>query len=209
MKQFSFFPRSINPVKFSDAIIFSAEEEVRKSKDILAESMPWTEVHVFSDPLSISDYKSDKASVIVLDDPALNLVDADKIRKNNKDVVLVLLSSNDFISRSPPSITLEKYPYTAKADLVFAIDREKFIPSRILPSAVRCAEDLLNIERYSKVRRFVFLLVDDEPRWFSQFFPVLYKIIGQRADIKVARTFEEALKFLFGVEKEEDLSGKI
>lgn len=206
MNPFSFFPRSINPKKFSHAIIFSAEEKVRQAKDVLVESMPWTDVTIFSNPLAVSNYESGKASVIIVDDPALILVDADKIRSNSKDVILILLSSNDFISRSPPSVTLEKYPYTAKADLVFAIGREEFIPNQVLPSAVRCAEDLLNIERYSKVRRFIFLLVDDEPRWFSQFLPVLYKIIGQRADVKVARTFEEALKFLFGVEKESDIS---
>jgi hypothetical protein len=74
-----------------------------------------------------------------------------------------------------------------------------------MPSAVRCAEDLLNIERYSEARRYIFLLVDDEPRWFSQFLPVLYNIIGQRADVKVARTFEEALNFLFGVAQESEI----
>lgn len=178
---------------------------MRKSKKILMEGMPWIEIEIFSDPFSVSRFKSDKASVIILDDTALIVVDTDKIRENNKDVILILLSSNDFISRSPPSITLEKYPYTAKADLVFAIDKDEFVPDKILPSSVRCAEDLLNIERYSKERRFIFLIVDDEPRWFSQFLPVLYNIIGQRADVMVARTFEEALGFLFGVEQESDI----
>jgi len=205
MDQRAFYPRIINPVKFSRAIIFSAEEEVRKSKQVLVESMPWTEVEIYRDPIAVSDYKSDKASVIILDDTALIVVDADKIRENNKDVVLVLLSSNDFISRSPPSIAHEKYPYTTKADLVFALDREDFIPGHILTSAVRCAEDLLNIRKYSRVRRYIFLIVDDEPRWFSQFLPVLYNIIGQRADVMLARTFEEALTFLFGVEQESEI----
>ena len=207
--EYAFYPRIINPVKFSRAIIFSAEEEVRKSKHALIESMPWTEVEIFNDPFSVSNYKSDKASVIILDDTALIVVDADKIRENNKDVVLVLLSSNDFINSSPPLITLEQYTYTAKADLVFAIDKEEFVPNNILPSAARCAEDLLNIERYSKERRFIFLIVDDEPRWFSQFLPILYNIIGQRADVMVARTFEEALKFLFGVALESEIDDDI
>jgi len=205
MDQYAFYPRIINPMKFSYAIIFSAEEEVRKSKKVLVESMPWTEVEIFGDPFSISQYKSDKASIIILDDSGLIVVDADKIRENNQNVVIILLSSNDFISRSPPSITHEKYPYTSKADLVFAIDREEFVPSHILPSAVRCAEDLLNIKKYSRVRRYIFLLVDDEPRWFSQFLPVLYNIIGQRADVMVARTLEEALQFLFGVKQESEI----
>lgn len=205
MDQYAFYPRIINPVKFACAIIFSAEEEVRKSQPVLVESMPWTEVEIFTDPFSVSHYKSDEASVIILDDTALLVVDGARIRQNNNDVVMVLLSSNDFIGRSPPSITKEKYPYTGKADLVFAIDKEEFIPGRILPSAVRCAEDLLNIRKYSRVRRYIFLIVDDEPRWFSQFLPVLYNIIGQRADVMVARTLEEALQFLFGVEQESEI----
>jgi hypothetical protein len=112
MDQYVFYPRIINPVKFSRAVVFAAEEDMRKSTEVLVESMPWTEVEIFHDPASVSNYKSDKATVIILDDTALIVVDVDKIRENNKDVVLILLSSNDFISRSSPSITLEKYPYT-------------------------------------------------------------------------------------------------
>ncbi len=205
MKQYGFYPRIINPLKFSHAVIFSADEEIRKASESLIESMPWTEVEVFGDPVSVSNYRAEEATVIIMDDTALVLVDAEKIRENNKDVVLVLLSSSDFVSRSSPSVTQEKYPYTSKADLVFAIDREELEPARVLPSAVRCSEDLLNIERYSKARRYIFLIVDDEPRWFSQFLPVLYNIIGQRADVKVARTFEEGLNFLFGVEQESEI----
>jgi hypothetical protein len=202
---FTFYPRIINPEKFTHAVIFSAEEDVRKAKNALTENMPWTGVLVFSDPLSVSNFVSNEASVFILDDTALVLADTEKIRRNNKDVVFVLLSYNDFVHRSPPSVTQEKYPYTAKADLTFAVNKQEFVPSRILSYAVRCAEDLLNIEKYSIVRRFIYLIVDDEPRWFSQFLPVLYNIIGQRADVKVARTFEEALSFLFGTSRESEI----
>ncbi len=205
MKPSGFYPRIINPLKFSHAIVLSADEAIRKACYSVEESMPWIAVEVSGDPISVSNYVSEQASVIIMDDTALLMTDDRKIRGNNKDVVLVLLTSNDFISRSSPSVTLEKYPYTSKADLVFAIDREEFIPAHVMPSAVRCAEDLLNIERYSRARRYIFLIVDDEPRWFSQFLPVLYNIIGQRADVKVARTFEEALNFLFGMERESDI----
>lgn len=203
--EFTFTPRIINPVKIGRVMIFSAEEQVRKAKDSLAESMPWIEVDVLSDPLSVANYTSKKASALILDDTGLVVSDTERIRKHNKDIVIVLLSSNDFIHRSPPSVTREKYPYTAKADLIFAVDKEEFVPDKIITAAVRCSEDLLNIEKYSKERRFIFLIVDDEPRWFSQFLPVLYNIIGQRADVMVARTYEETLQFLFGVYKESDI----
>lgn len=204
-REFRFTPRIINPVKVARTVFFSAEEQVRKAKDVLAETTPWTKVDVLSDPQSVSNYKMDEASVLILDDTALIIIDTEKIRQNNKNVVMVLLSSNDFIHRSPPSVTRDRYPYTAKADLIFAVDKQEFIPDQIITAVVRCAEDLLNIEKYSKERRFIFLIVDDEPRWFSQFLPVLYNIIGQRADVMVTRTYEEAVKFLFGVEQESDI----
>jgi hypothetical protein len=77
-----------------------------------------------------------------------------------------------------------------------------------MESVVRAAEDRLNIEKYSQVRRFIFLIVDDEPRWFSQFLPVLYGVIGQRADVMVTRTYEETLEFLFGVERESEIDAR-
>ena len=203
-----FVPRIINPVKITRAVIFSAEESVRKVVGRLEENMPWIECCVFGDPLSVSNYQSDQAVVFLLDDTSIAFVDSEKIHKNNKDAVIVLLSSNDLIHRSPPSVAEEKYPFTTRADLIFAVNTTKFLSNRIVTSVVRCAEDLLNIEKYSHARRYIFLIVDDEPRWFSQFLPVLYNIIGQRADVKVTRTHEETLQFIFGVEHESKIDEK-
>ena len=200
-----FVPRIINPVKITRAVIFSAEESVRKAVGTLEENMPWIECCIFGDPLSVSTYQSDRATVFLLDDTSMAFVDSEKIHNNNKDAVIVLLSSNGLIHRSPPSVAEEKYPYTSRADLIFAVNTAEFLPNRIVTSVVRSAEDLLNIEKYSKVRRYIFLIVDDEPRWFSQFLPVLYNIIGQRADVKMTRTHEETMQFIFGVEREEDI----
>jgi hypothetical protein len=197
-----FFPRIINPVKITKTVIFSAEEAVRKAEAALVENMPWMECRVFADPQSVSDYQSDQATVFLLDDTSLSFIDAKKIHKNNRNAVIVLLSSNDLIHRSPPSVAVEKFPFTALADLIFAVNSKEFFPDRIVTSVVRSAEDLLNIEKYSQARRYIFLIVDDEPRCFSEFLPVLYNIIGQRADVKVTRTYEETLEFIFGVRSE-------
>jgi hypothetical protein len=78
----------------------------------------------------------------------------------------------------------------------------------IITSVVRAAEDLINIRRSSNVRRFIFLVVDDEPRWLSQFLPTLYSIIGQRADVMITRTYEETLDFFFGVEEESQIDSR-
>jgi len=200
-----YFPRIINPLKIAETIIFSAEESVRKAKAVLAENMPWIECKVLNDPVKVSNYSSDLATVFLFDDTSMAFIDSEKIHQNNGDAVIVLLSSNDFIHRSPPAVAEEKYPFTSRADLIFAINNNDFRPDSIVTSVVRCAEDLLNIEKYSQARRYIFLIVDDEPRWFSQFLPVLYNIIGQRADVKVTRTHEETMRFVFGVEHENQI----
>jgi len=208
LKEFKFKPRVINPVKIKKASIFSADEEVRKTINKLKVNMPWIDVDIVKDPISASNYKFDNASVFILDDTAMTIIDAAKIKKSNKNTILVLLSSNSFIHHSPPSISRERFPYTAKSDLVFAVDKKEYPPDHIITAVVRCAEDRLNIEKYSNERRYIFLIVDDEPRWFSQFLPVLYNIIGQRADIMTTRTYEETLKFIFGVEHESEIDEK-
>jgi hypothetical protein len=202
---FLFLPRVINPVKIRRAIFFCADDSVRKAKKILERDTPWIEIELFSDPFSLLNYRPGQASAYIFDDTALNIVDTQLIRQGTQDAVLLLLTSNGLIQCSPPSVAKEKFPYSVKADLVFAYNKTDCIPEQIIVSAVRAAEDLLNIAKYSRARRFIFLIVDDEPRWFSQFLPVLYSIIGQRADVMLSRTFEESLKFIFGVEKESEI----
>lgn len=206
-REFKFIPRIINPVKICNAAVFSADEQVRKAIEALKENMPWVKVEVLRDPFSASNYKSEQPSVLMFDDVGMNMINATKLKQNNNDAILVLLSSNQSIHCSPPSVARDNFPYTSKADLVFGINKSELAPENILPAVVRCAEDKLNIEKYSKARRFIFLIVDDEPRWFSQFLPVLYDIIGQRADVMLTRTYEETLKFLFGVEDEAEIYG--
>jgi hypothetical protein len=207
-KEFRFTPRIINPVKIKNVIIFSADEQIRQTKEVLKKSMPWVKVEILSDPVSAGNYRSKGAMVLILDDVALNMVNTEAVKQKNKDAVIVLLSATELVHCSPPFVAREKLPYTAKADLVFAFTKTESAPEKIIPSVVRSAEDFLNISKYSKVRRYIFLIVDDEPRWFSQFFPILYDIIGQRADIMTVRTYEEALKFLFGVERESEIDAR-
>ena len=203
-----FIPRIINPVRMKRAVFFAADALIREGRKILEESMPWLKTEVLSDPQSAMSYKSEEPCVFLFDDTALAILDSEKIRGQNQDAVLVLLSFQAFIQCSPPEAAVQRYPYTAKADLIFAVNRDVFAPQNILASVVRAAEDLLNIEKYSRVQRFIFLIVDDEPRWFSQFLPVLYDIIGQRADVMITRTYEESIKFVFGVEDESKINKK-
>ncbi len=201
-REHEFVPRIINPVRIRRVLFFTGEAELRQSKRVLEENMPWLRVEILSDPMSAAQAASEEAAVFLCDDAGLAVLDGDTIRRRNPNAVLVLLSYQSFIQCSPPQVARQRYPYAAKADLVFAVNQSDFPPQRIIPSVVRAAEDLLNIRKYSRARRFIFHIVDDEPRWFSQFLPVLYGIIGQRADIMITRTYEETLHFLFGVDDE-------
>lgn len=197
-----FVPRIINPIKIRLVVLFAADEAVRSSREIIRAEMPWTEVRVLSNPAAVSDIRYDGAMAVIMDDIALNLVDTERLRRNNPNAVIVLLSFHRFVQFSPPAAAGKEYPYTTKADLIFAANHGDFAPEKIITSVVRAAEDHLNIEKCSENRRFILLIVDDEPSWPSQFLPILYNIIGQRADVKITRTYEETLRFLFGVEDE-------
>ena len=204
----TYAPRVINPVKIEQVLIFSAAEELQKAAKTLKRDMPRVTPRVLTSPMEAIRQPAGQASVLICDDTALNLLDAAAIKKRNPDLVIALLSSMKVVSCSPPSMSAEKFPYISRADLIFGVNRKEGAPHRIITSVVRHAEDLLNMGRYSRARRYIILIVDDEPRWTSQFLPVLYDIIGQRAAVKVTRTFEETLTFLFGVGSEEQIDQK-
>ena len=206
LREYEFVPRIINPVRARRALFLTGEAELRRSKRVLEENMPWLKAEILADPQSAAQAAAEEATVVLCDDAGLAVLDGDTIRRRNPDAVLVLLSYQPVIQCSPPQVARQRYPYVAKADLVFAVNPSDFPPRKIITSVVRAAEDLLNIRKYSRARRFIFHIVDDEPRWFSQFLPVLYGIIGQRADIMITRTYEETLQFIFGVDDESRIS---
>jgi hypothetical protein len=203
---YQFIPRVINPVKLKRAVLFAADAQLREAMTVLVGEMPWLRTEIISAPRPLAEASSEEATVFIFDDTGLAVADAAAIRRGNRNAVFVLLSFQPFIQCAPPQPAGKRFPYTAKADLVFAVSRSEFAPRRILPAAVRAAEDRLNIELSSGTRRFIFHIVDDEPRWFSQFLPLLYSIIGQRAGVMITRTYEESLRFLFGVGEEPQIS---
>jgi hypothetical protein len=207
-REYQFVPRIINPVKMKRALFFAADGQVRESRKVLDEKMPWLKTEVLPDPPSVLAAASGEPSVFLFDDTGLAILDARELRARSPASVFVLFSFQPYIQYAPPQAARLKYPYAAGADLVFAVNRDAFPPEIIILPAVRAAEDLLNIKKHSSLRRFIFHIVDDEPRWFSQFLPVLYAIIGQRADVMITRTYEESLSFLFGVEDESKISAE-
>ncbi len=206
-REYEFVPRIINPVKLKRALFFAADSQVRESRKVLQTNMPWLKTDILPDPQSVLGAASDEPSVFLLDDTGMAILDPGKLNSGKQPAaVFVLLSFQPFVQCSPPQPARHKYPYAAVADLVFAVNKNELTPETIILPAVRAAEDLLNIKELSSLRRFIFHVVDDEPRWFSQFLPLLYSIIGQRADVMISRTYEESLNFLFGVEEESGIS---
>ena len=201
--ELSFIPRIINPEKIRKVVIFSGDGSIRQAGATLQAEMPWVRVSVLTDPAIVAQLRSDEGVAVIMDDAAINIADCEVLRQNNREVMICLLSRHKLIQTAPPSISLKEFPYTAKADLVFAVNKEEFLPERIVCSVVRLAEDHLNIQKRPALHRFILLLVDDEPSWASYFLPILYGMIGQRAVVKLTRTYEETLEFLFGVENED------
>ncbi len=207
-REYKFIPRIINPVKMKRALFFAADGQVRDSRKVLDERMPWLKTEVLPSPQSVTAAVSGEPSVLLFDDTGLAILEAEKLRPKSPDSVVILLSFQPYIQYAPPQAAWQKYPYAAGADLIFAVNRVVFPPENIILPAVRAAEDLLNIKKHSGLKRFIFHIVDDEPRWFSQFLPVLYAMIGQRADIMITRTYEECLDFLFGVKEESKIDAE-
>jgi hypothetical protein len=205
LKDLPFTPRIINPDKMREIVIFSGDGPIREAGAHLQTQMPWVHVRIITNPAALAQLKSEHGLAVIMDDAALNIADTETLRRNNKDAVICLLSRHKLVQTAPPAVANKEFPYTSKADLVFAVNKDEFVPERIIYAVVRLAEDHLNIKKRPGVRRFILLLVDDEPSWASYFLPILYKMIGQRAVVKLTRTYEETLDFLFGVRKEPDI----
>ncbi len=183
-----------NQTRVEEVYICAGNERIREGAASLGSRLPWVK-SVSIPPLNLSKHHLDKAFVLLVDDASIQFVDHEEFKRNNPLGVIVLLSTDQFISCAPPYETEARYPNTKKASLILYAD-PNCDHSAIVAAAIRCAEDRINIEAQSTIKRFIFLLVDDEPRWFSQFLPTLYEIIGQRAAVMTARTYEDAMHAL-------------
>src|SRR5512135_3452301 len=122
-REYEFVPRIINPVKMRRALFLTGEAELRQSKQMLEENMPWLKVEILSDPLSAARTASEEAAVVLCDDAGLAVLDGDMVRLPNPVAVLVLPSLQLFIQSAPPQAARQRFPYAAKADLVFAVNQ--------------------------------------------------------------------------------------
>ena len=188
--------RVLNPRRIEAAFVFATKPEIKDALPSLERSLPWVDARSLNSPGLVYKKLSveGKPFVLVVDDAGIAILDREKFRQANPGATVILVSSLEFIGCAPPHAALERHGFVGKADLVFYAPESSSAEecSAVMSSAIRCAEDRMNIEEGFQKKRSIFLVVDDEPRWYSQFLPVLYGIIGRRADVMVARTYEEA-----------------
>lgn len=160
----------------------------------------WFE-HIES-PLAFVGIRDEAPTVIFVDDRSIADISRDTIRNNFPNSIIVLISAREDVCSRPPQFSSAFFPDVEKADLIAATAGADKIPfESVVCSFIRLAEDRMNIERQDSdppaiARRFIVMVVDDEPRWFAEFLPELYSIIGRRADIITKRTYEDAIAFL-------------
>jgi len=185
--------RIINPHKIRKAFVLATNSAIRGAAARLNNHLPYCNVEVLSGPKAWNKKLADKTFVLFLDEGAIPFYVRSEFKRRNPQGTVVLLSYDLQAGSAPTREEVERVcPLSRQADIVFYVNDGDCAPSKVMPAAVRYVEDLHNIEYHSKARRFIFLVVDDELRWFSQFLPVLYRVIGQRAGVITARTFEEA-----------------
>jgi hypothetical protein len=186
----------VNSRRIEQAFVFATTPKIKSALSSLENSLPWVDAGSINSPGRVYQRLSEegKPFVLVVDDAGISILDKEKFRLANPGAIVILISSLEFIGCAPPHSALERHPFVSKADIVFYAPESSSVEecSAIISSAIRCAEDKINIEEGFHKKRSIFLVVDDEPRWYSQFLPVLYRIIGRRADVMVARTHEEA-----------------
>lgn len=189
--------RVLNPHKIDHVFIFAADERIRDAGRELERQLPFGEVTLLADPARLTSAILEQAFVLFVDEGALPFVDRAEFKRANRFGTIILLSSNLRVGAAPTQAEIEEVcPLANRADLVFYVNGGDCSPLKVMPSFVRFVEDSHNIEYHKRAKRFIFLVVDDELRWFSQFLPLLYRIIGRRADVMLARTYEEAERLM-------------
>lgn len=185
--------RIINPHKIDQALVCATHDEIRRAGQRLNTFLPSCTVTTLSDPSQLNRPHADKTFVLFIDEGAMPFFDRREFNRHNPAGTVIMLSYDLKVGSAPTKAELERVcPLASRADQVFYVDDAYCHPSLVMPAALRHAEDAHNIAYHKRARRFIFLVVDDELRWFSQFLPVLYRVIGQRAAVMTARTYEDA-----------------
>ncbi|MCI0503223.1 hypothetical protein L0Y65_00765 [Candidatus Micrarchaeota archaeon] len=173
--------------------------KAEKIREAVVSGLPKVGFRHVESPVSFAAIHGRDPAVLFVDDRTIGCINPERIRKNSPNCTVVLLSERESVCTMPLQHSMLAYPDVAKADLIAAIAgtcSRDF--GGVVQAFIHLAEDKLNIESQdeNRKRRFAVLVVDDEPRWFSEFLPQLYSIVGRRAGVITKRTYEEAEAFI-------------
>lgn len=175
----------------------SSPRKAEKIRDAVVERLPKIGFRHVESPVEFASANEAMPAVLFVDDETVGEINRDTVKKTCPQTMVVLLSSRDGVCTLPVQNSSVAMPEIMEADLIAPVkgaDWPDF--SSIVHAFIHLSEDKLNIEMGVDSKRFIVLVVDDEPKWLSQFLPQLYAIIGRRADIYTARDFESAHEFI-------------
>lgn len=185
--------------------IFAYLSNPRKSRameKVVGLAYPSADFINVENPVSIvalSEKKEDRIpSVLFVDDRTAGCLNIETLKKKYPHLSVIFASENQRICTTPRILLLDEYPHLQQIDIVAAaatFTENEF--QETINAFIRLAEDAIRIRHpLENQKRFVVLIVDDEPHWIAQFLPTLYGIIGRRADVVVRETYEDSMDFI-------------
>ncbi|MCX6778486.1 MAG: hypothetical protein NT157_06430 [Candidatus Micrarchaeota archaeon] len=192
--------RLLNPEKIRNVLVYVSNESIWNGINIgCRECLEGVQVRRVSKE-ELDRTRGAEPLVLVVDEETAKSINGD-FRKRNRDSKIVLLTNKRMLADHDRETEIFMFRQTRDVDFVFELNMAGVNPTVLAAMSIRACEDLMNIEIAERegaprARRFIFLIVDDEPQWFSKFLPALYEIIGMRASVMIARTFEQAREII-------------
>ena len=172
--------------------------QAEKIRNVVKGTFPGMSFKHIESPIAFAILQDkDAPTVLFVDDRTIRDINREDILSRYPNTKIILVSSNTGVCTTPFQDLVGVFPDVAKADFIAAMAGLECVDfEKTIHAFIRLSEDSMSIAIPSlTTKRFTVLVVDDEPRWFVEFLPKLYSIIGRRADIAIARTFEEATEF--------------
>ena len=146
--------RVLNPHKLTQVYTFAADAAIRSAARKLEQSMASCEVTILSNTHEMGQKLHEEAFVLFVDEAAISFLDRGKFKKHNPFGTVILLTNDLRVATAPTRREVERVcPLAGRADVVFFLDDQDCKPSRVLPAAVRYAEDRHNIAYHKGAKR--------------------------------------------------------
>ncbi|HNT60716.1 MAG TPA: hypothetical protein PKJ97_01930, partial [Candidatus Bilamarchaeaceae archaeon] len=187
----------INSIRIGNVFAYvSSPRKAEKIRQAVVERLPGMGFRHVESPVEFASANEARPAVLFVDDETVGEISRETIARTCPQTMVALLSSREAVCSLPVQNSSLAMPEMMRADLIAPVKGAGEDFGAIVHAFIHLSEDKLNIEADADGKRFVVLVVDDEPRWLSKFLPQLYGIIGRRANIYTRRTFEEAAEYI-------------